>query len=159
MADGSLKVEKNWLMPFNDLAMPILYVTGNHEEMNPKEDMIKILNETNIKYIGEHEIYKFKGVNFIGEDFGYDLRKSLINMNHEKGVPNILLYHVPTLVPDELEKYNIFLFLAENTYGGQIFPLGILAYFINACFSGLYNINQKSILFMFQKGLIMLLFL
>ena len=46
MADGSLKVEKNWLMPFNDLSMPILYVTGNHEEMNPKEDMIKILNET-----------------------------------------------------------------------------------------------------------------
>ena len=144
MADGSLKVEKSWLMPFNDLDMPILYVTGNHEEMNPKEDMIKILNETNIKYIGEHEIYKFKGVNFIGEDFGYDLRKSLINMNQEKGVPNILLYHVPTLVPEELEKYNTFLFLAGHTHGGQIFPLGILAYFVNACFSGLYSDKSKT---------------
>ena len=144
MADGSLKVERNWLMPFNDLAIPILYVTGNHEEMNPKEDMIKILNETNIKYIGEHEIYKFKGVNFIGEDYGYDLRKTLINIHQEKGVPNILLYHVPTLVPDELEKYNIFLFLAGHTHGGQIFPLGIFAYFANACFSGLYTDKTNS---------------
>jgi predicted MPP superfamily phosphohydrolase len=144
MADGSLKVKPSWLMPFNNLVIPILYVTGNHEEMNPKEDMIKIVNQTNIKYIGNHEKYKFKGVNFIGEDFGYDLRKYLTNIKREPGIPNVLLYHVPNLVPDELENYNIFLFLAGHTHGGQIFPLGILAYLTNACFSGLYIDKTKS---------------
>jgi predicted MPP superfamily phosphohydrolase len=144
MADGSLKVKPSWLMPFNNLVIPILYVTGNHEEMNPKEDMIKIVNQTNIKYIGNHEKYKFKGVNFIGEDFGYDLRKCLTNIKREPGIPNVLLYHVPNLVPDELENYNIFLFLAGHTHGGQIFPLGILAYLTNACFSGLYIDKTKS---------------
>ena len=91
MADGSLKVKPDWLIPFDDLAMPILYVTGNHEEMNPKVDMINVVNNTQIKYIGRHENYKFKGVNFIGEDFGYDLRKCLLDVKNEEGVPNILL--------------------------------------------------------------------
>ena len=144
MADGSLKVKPDWLMPFNNLVIPILYVTGNHEEMNPKDDMIKVVNQTNIKYIGNNETFKFKGVNFIGEDFGYDLRKYLVDVNQEKGVPNILLYHVPNLVPEELERFNIFLFLAGHTHGGQVFPLGFLAYLTNACFSGLYSDKTNS---------------
>ena len=138
LADGSLRVKHDWLMPFNNLSMPILYVTGNHEEMNPKEDMITVVNMSNIKYIGMHETFKFKGVNFIGEDFGYDLRQCLLDVKQEQGVPNVLLYHVPNLLPDELNKYNIFLFLAGHTHGGQLFPLGIFAYLSNACFSGLY---------------------
>ena len=144
MADGSLRVKHEWLKPFDDLTIPILFVTGNHEELNPKTDMIKVVNQTNIKYIGKHERYKFKGVNFIGEDFGYDLKKCLLNVQNEPGVPNVLLYHVPNLIPDELEKYNIFLFLAGHTHGGQIFPLGLFAYLANACFSGLYIDKTKS---------------
>ena len=92
-----------------------------------------------IKYIGRHGTFKFKGVNFIGEDFGYDLKECLINVRQEEGVPNVLLYHVPNLVPEDLVNYNIFLFLAGHTHGGQVFPLGILAYLGNACFSGLYS--------------------
>ena len=144
MADGSLKVKPDWLMPFDDLVIPILYVTGNHEEYNPKIDMINAVNSTHIKYIGKHETFKYKGVNFIGEDFGYDLKKCLLDVKQEEGIPNILLYHVPTLLPEELEKYNIFLLLAGHTHGGQIFPLGILAYLTNACFSGLYSDKNKS---------------
>ena len=139
MADGSLKVKPDWLSPFDTLMMPILYVTGNHEEFNPKVDMINAVNTTQIKYIGRHGTFKFKGVNFIGEDFGYDLKECLINVRQEEGVPNVLLYHVPNLVPEDLVNYNIFLFLAGHTHGGQVFPLGILAYLGNACFSGLYS--------------------
>ena len=40
LADGSLKVKSDWLMPFNELIVPILYITGNHEDLNPKDDMI-----------------------------------------------------------------------------------------------------------------------
>jgi predicted MPP superfamily phosphohydrolase len=47
--------------------------------------------------------------------------------------------------PDELEKYNIFLFLCGHTHGGQLFPFNIFAYFMNKCFSGLYsNKNYKN---------------
>ena len=143
MADGSLRVKADWLVPFNNLNIPVLYVTGNHEELNPKKDMIDAVNTTKIKYIGEHGRFKYKGVNFIGEDFGYDLKKCLLNVKQEEGVPNVLLSHVPKLKPKELEKYNIFLFLAGHTHGGQLFPLHIITYFANACFSGLYGDKNK----------------
>jgi predicted MPP superfamily phosphohydrolase len=143
MADGSLKVKPEWLKPFDSLSMPILYITGNHEELNPKIDMINAVKTTKIKYIGQHETFKYKGVNFIGEDFGYDLRKCLREVKQEEGVPNVLLSHIPTLNPEELKNYNIFLFLAGHTHGGQMFPLHIIVYFANACFSGLYSDKNK----------------
>ena len=143
LADGTLKVKPEWLAPFDDLNMPVLYVTGNHEEMNPKVDMINAVETTQMKYIGRHETFKFRGINFIGEDFGYDLRKNLHDVKQEEGVPNVLLSHVPNLDPEELKKYNIFLFLAGHTHGGQLFPFHILVYFANACFSGLYSDKEK----------------
>ena len=144
MADGSLRVKTEWLQPFDKLNMPILYVTGNHEEMNQTKAMLKCVNETKIKHIGHHGRYKFKGINFIGEDFGYNLNENLFDIRQEEGVPNVLLSHIPTLRPEEIAKYNIFLFLAGHTHGGQLFPLHIFAYCANACFSGLYSDSSKT---------------
>ena len=139
LADGSLKVKHDWLKPFNKLEMPILYVTGNHEELNPEKDMLSEVYKTKIKHIGRREIYEFKGIKFFGLDYGYDVKERLAEAELKENEPNILLSHVPEMKPDELAKYNIFLFLAGHTHGGQIFPLNIFAYLGNACFSGLYS--------------------
>ena len=139
MADGSLKVKTEWLQPFDKLNIPILYVTGNHEEMNPTKDMLKAVNSTKIKHIGYHGRVKIRGINFIGEDFGFNLKDNLDDIKQEEGVPNVLLSHIPTMKPEEIAKYNIFLFLAGHTHGGQLFPLHIFVYCANACFSGLYS--------------------
>ena len=144
MADGSLMVESEWIEPFDELEVPILYVTGNHEELNPEEEMIKVLEKTKIRYIGKCNNFQFKEVNFFGVDYGYNLRKVLAKEELKKDIPNILLSHVPEMKPDELKEYNIFLFLAGHTHGGQLFPLNILAYLANACFYGLYSDSSKS---------------
>ena len=143
MADGSLKVKADWLSPFDSLEMPVLYITGNHEVFNPKKDMINAVKMTSIKYIGKLENFKHKGVNFIGADFEYDLKESFSEVKIEENMPNVFLYHVPEVGPEELKEYNIFLFLAGHTHGGQIFPLNLFAYCANKCFSGLYSDKEK----------------
>ena len=45
--------------------------------------------------------------------------------------------------PEEIGKYNIFLELSGHTHGGQIFPLHIIIYLGNACFSGLYSDKEN----------------
>ena len=142
MCDGSLKVKLNWLEPFETLSMPVLYITGNHEQLHGKDPMIEIINQTSIKHIG-NEIYKLDNIIFVGIDFEYDLKKKLIELtpNNNEHSPNVLLCHVPTLKPKDLEKYNIFLFLAGHTHGGQIFPFHPIVIAANDCFNGLYEEN------------------
>ena len=143
LADGSLKVKADWLSPFDSLEMPVLFITGNHEELNPKKDMIKEVLKTNLKYIGNLENFIHKGVNFIGADFEYDIKAFLKEVKTEENMPNVFLYHVPEVEPNELRECNIFLLLAGHTHGGQIFPLNIAAYFHNKCFKGLYSDQEK----------------
>ena len=143
MADGSLRVKSDWLSPFDSLEMPILFITGNHEQLNPKKDMLKEVRKTSIKYIGNGGNFIHKGVNFIGADFEYDLKEVLLDTKTKENMPNVFLYHVPEIGPEELKEYNIFLFLAGHTHGGQIFPLNIGAYLTNKCFKGLYSDQEK----------------
>ena len=139
MGDGSLKVKSNWLTPFDTLSMPILYITGNHEQMNGKEAMLAAINETTIKYIG-NDIYDFDNLTFVGVDYEYNLKKRLNEITpHNNEKLNILLCHVPELKPKDLKNFDIFLFLAGHTHGGQIFPFHPFVIIANACFNGLYE--------------------
>ena len=141
MSDGSMKVKSNWLNPFDTLSIPILYITGNHEQIHGKDPMLAAVNETSIKYIG-NDIFEFDNITFIGVDYEYNLTRRLTEIvPNNNDNPNILLCHVPQLKPRELEKYNIFLFLAGHTHGGQIFPFQPFAFIANACFNGLYEEN------------------
>ena len=147
MADGTMRVKSDWLSPFDSLTMPILYITGNHEALHGKQQMINAVEATNIKHIG-NEVYQCCDMNFIGVDFEYDLNKRLTTLSphySNSELPNILLCHIPSMKPEELEKYNIFLFLAGHTHGGQIFPFQLFAYLGNACFNGLYSYNNHHI--------------
>ena len=142
MADGTLKVKTDWLSPFDTLTVPILYITGNHEKMHGKAEMINAVEGTNIKHIGS-DIVEIEGINFIGVDYEYNLRQRLNELKgsylNNEGKPNVLLSHIPCMNADEIEVFGIFLFLAGHTHCGQVFPMQILVYLANKCFGGLYK--------------------
>ena len=140
LSDGSYPVQPKWLEPFNQIKQPILYITGNHEQIHGKEKMLKAISTTKIIHL--KNIYEFNGINFIGIDYEDDLRTKLnILSDRNPDNINVCLVHVPSMKAEELKNYDIFLMLAGHTHGGQIFPLHIPTLFSNACFWGLYE-NQ-----------------
>ena len=142
LSDGSYPVQPKWLEPFNQIKQPILYITGNHEQIHGKEKMLKAVATTKIIHL--KDIYEFNGINFIGVDYEDDLRSKL-NMLSDRNPENVnvCLVHVPSMKAEELKNYDIFLMLAGHTHGGQIFPLHIPTLFSNACFWGLYENNGR----------------
>ena len=155
ISDGSLKVESDWLQPFNRVYdnTEVLYITGNHENLYGKEDIISDISKIKkIKYIGNsEEIVQIKGINFIGIDYEYlqgkERAKKIIEKNNIKNGINILLYHLPNISLEDLNDINIFLMLAGHTHGGQIFPMTVLAWMFNKYFTGLYSNNNKNYVF------------
>ena len=145
LSDGSLKLKSEWLNPFNSLSQPILYITGNHEMMHGKNLVLKEIEKTNIKHIG-NITYETNKINFIGVDYEYNLRRRLteiVPQDKNSSIPNVLLCHIPELKPNDLEEYNIFLFLAGHTHGGQIFPFSLLGNLSDICWKGLYEFNGR----------------
>ena len=157
LSDGSEIVQTNWLEPFNEIPdnIQVLYVTGNHENLYGKSDILKeIYKIKKIKHIGEsNEIIKIKDAVFLGIDFEYKnvktKAKSIIDKYDlgNKNIPIVLLYHVPKISLKDLNEINIFLMLAGHTHGGQIFPFTILSWLFNKYFSGLYNYQNKNYVF------------
>ena len=128
----------DFIEPFNEINVPILYATGNHEIMVGKNEVLKVLDKSKIKNIGNDLIpYIFKNINFIGIDFESKIER-IKDIKYDKNMFNIVLNHVP-ISPKELSKYDIDLFLCGHTHGGQTFPFNVMTYFNAICYQGLYE--------------------
>ena len=157
LSDGSLKFETEWLEPFNEIKenINVLYVTGNHENLYGKDEIIKEITKIKkIKYIGDiEEIINIKDVAFIGIDYEYkDIKtkaKSIIDKYDvlNQKIPIVLLYHVPNVSLKVLNEIGIFLMISGHTHGGQVFPFHILVLLTNKYFCGLYNYNNSNYVF------------
>ena len=136
--DNSYSPMVEYIEPFNELNIPILYITGNHELMIGKADVLNVVNRTKIKNIGnELDPYTFKDINFIGLDFEDKIEK-LKEIKNDKNMFNIVLNHVP-ISPRDLPQYDVDLFLCGHTHGGQTFPFNILTLLNAKCYVGLYE--------------------
>ena len=128
----------DFIEPLNEINVPILYVTGNHEIMIGKNKVLQVLNKSKIKNIGNDLVpYTLKNINFIGIDFESKL-EILKDIKYDRNMFNIVLNHVP-VPPKDLSQYEIDLFLCGHTHGGQTFPFNVLTYFNTKYYQGLYE--------------------
>ena len=63
--------------------MPILYISGNHEIMQGRDLVLKEVEKTNIKHIG-NKLYGCCDLNFVGVDYEYNLRRGLTDCASRK---------------------------------------------------------------------------
>ena len=143
--DNNFTPRSEWLKPFSKIKAPILYVTGNHEEIIGKEEIVKIISTTKMKHLRNTNISfeTIKEVNFIGVDYGVDINTNTIIANKvDKTKFNILLSHIPQCKPNGLEKYGISLMVCGHTHAGQMIPIHLIDYMISKCFKGLYSFKE-----------------
>ena len=140
LVDSSMNPNLEWFKPFSKITVPILYITGNHEEIVGYEKVFDILKNTNITHIGKNKTgYLFKGINIIGIDYEYDPIRRIKEIEVPDNKVNILLTHVPIVSPEEMKGWGILLLLCGHTHGGQMLPLHITSYLNSKCFKGLYE--------------------
>ena len=154
LADGSKTLDPEWIKPLDNVkdSIPILYVTGNHESLYGKDDILnEIYKVKKINHIGDSgKVINIKGVSFIGLDYEDKNPKIKAKTIIDKygidsnNTPVVFLYHVPKVSLQDLNEIGVFLMMAGHTHKGQIFPMNILSWIGNKYFGGLYSNNNKN---------------
>lgn len=122
--------------PLSDLNSPhgVFYVDGNHETYLGVERAFESLWHTKTKILRD-EIVTLDGLDIIGIDYPEpwvrkDLAETIINLPaFKKENPSILLYHTPFQI-DSIAKTGVDLELCGHTHKWQLFPFGIITYFL-----------------------------
>ncbi|XP_029464606.1 transmembrane protein with metallophosphoesterase domain isoform X2 [Rhinatrema bivittatum] len=166
LTDSEVSTLKTATEPLRELNSELgtYFVTGNHEYYTSDVDnWFKLLESMNIHPL-HNENMKITGLrnsqdwlclagvddieaNALGHaGHGMDLEKALNGCSQDH--PIVLLAHQPLAAKWALQsRPDIDLILSGHTHGGQIFPLTIFAYLFNPFFSGLYEVGQKTFVY------------
>jgi len=142
LVDGSGKYHAESFKVLSKLKAKTYFVTGNHEFYVGIEDVMKILNKTNMKIL-RNESIMYNGLQIIGIDDAGETRNHP-NLKMKVSKPAILLRHQPILV-EEAEKAGIDLQLSGHTHDGQIFPFNFLVRTSFKYIGGMYEIGKMKL--------------
>ena len=153
LADSKRALSQNMFTPLKDLKMPAFFVYGNHDVYVGLDEIIKRLNECNVKVL-QNEVIDIMGITLVGinymraDDSVYDPHQvtdetiieilPTLDMHHDK--PIVMLHHGPWGI-SYMNQYGVDLVLAGHTHGGQIFPISFMANKIFPYNKGLHEYN------------------
>ncbi|KGI56968.1 metallophosphoesterase [Campylobacter sp. MIT 97-5078] len=172
LIDTKPKELEHYIHKLNDLQSKLgtFYVLGNHEYYRGLDEVLNVLRtRTNLKILinenvdlGEFNLagladlagFYFandeKGVGLSGlglrsaTNFAPDIKATTRNLSPNK--PSILLSHQPKSV-NVLDVSGFDLVLSGHTHAGQVFPFGALVLAQQGFLYGLYELNQKTRLY------------
>lgn len=143
------KVDLKILNSLKLIKKQILMVTGNHDRAYDRDTKyVDSLAKINIKVL-RNDFFKFRGINFLGIDFGIDsVEKRFNQIKKRSGFDEksykILLCHEPSNLKYFSEQ-NIDLMLSGHTHNGQIFPFNFIVKLVYNPIIGLSSFNNMSL--------------
>ncbi len=145
LADGDYPMGE-FLKIFDDLKVPIFFVSGNHDAYMGLENLFDSLEAAGIVIV-DQRVVKFMGVQIIGVGYMYSnmLEMILERLDFDPDKPSILLHHLP-INWEIARSYGIDLQLSGHTHGGQFYPFNIIVGLIFPHIAGLYE-NSGSYLY------------
>jgi len=130
----------------NELQAPagIYFITGNHETYFGLEKTYQLLGKTKIRILKD-ELINLNGLQLIGLSFPQqgerkNLSAALNNLNFDRDLPSILLYHSPVQTK-QMAVAGISLQLAGHTHVGQMTPFNFISYLIYGKYH--YGLHQE----------------
>ncbi len=146
--DGNIAFEYEMIKPFDKLKCPVYFVMGNHD-MLYEDEAHDVLRQSKIIYLNDNTT-QFRGlINILGIDYteGATRRaiRKLKTLNTTQGLPNLLLYHSPSISLGTLAENKIAVQLAGHTHGGQVYPMQLAQLLNYDYLSGVYREGETSI--------------
>lgn len=144
LVDGSAKLHRHTFKAINDLDAPVFFVTGNHDFYEGKDEIFRVLSDTNIKIL-TNKIVECSGIQIIGVDYSLKvdhLEKILKKLDINRKKPSILLYHIPNGLKVSNQS-GINLQLSGHTHNGQMFPFNLIVKIFFPHINGLYEYENE----------------
>ncbi len=147
--DGSSKLPDDILKDFNRIKSPVLFVMGNHDFYQGRDEISNFTESTPIDIL--YGVFNFKGIQVVGVPFSFErgyLKEALKKIEFDVEKPTILLYHLPIEFKTAKDA-GVDLQLTGHTHAGQFFPFNYLVRLPFPLVKGLYG-DQGGYLYVSQ---------
>ena len=144
LIDGRGPFDPATFRRFDDIGVPVYYVTGNHEDYAGEGIVDRMLDGTTVRHIAGTAV-EMGGVRFIGVDnqanaaaVSREIERILRDAAMDDETYSVLLYHRPSGWKG-VAGSGIDLMLSGHTHNGQIFPFTLLVPIAERPVNGLHE--------------------
>ncbi len=126
--DGSGPVDGEMLRPLDALRAPAYFTTGNHENYEGLEKVMRVLGGVNLRVL-RNEVAIAQGIQIVGVDNPSDDRSGpaevLRGLSLDSSLPTVLMFHIPRGM-EQAAAAGVHLQLSGHSHWGQMFPFDLL---------------------------------
>lgn len=139
-------VNSSALSPLAELKAPVFFCTGNHERQEHCEDIVRWLQDHNVKVL-RNESFDLRPFQLIGledQDSAEQISNALNELEPRPDRFRVLLCHKPEGM-ENAASWGVDLMLSGHTHHGQVFPFGYIVKRAYDPYRGLHTIGQMTL--------------
>ena len=139
-------VDSAALSPLADLNAPVFFCTGNHERQEHCEDIVKWLQDHNVKVLRNEsfDLQPFQLIGLEDQDSAEETINALNKLEPRHDRYRVLMCHKPEGMQNAAS-WGVDLMLSGHTHHGQVFPFGLVVRRAYDPYRGRHTIGQMTL--------------